>query len=160
MAKHSALTGTQLHYARFSGARVTHNTTQSIADVTATTVAFNTERFDTDGYHDTVTNNSRLTIPTGLSGYYLIGCHLHWATDNDGYRQIEFRIDGATTIASSRDTPGATSVGWRSQLHTVYQLNAASYVEVRVQHAAGGAINIDNASNSSPDFFITLLGLV
>src|SRR5689334_6638767 len=55
--------------------RVTHNTTQSITNNTATVLAFNTERFDQAGgasaaMHDTVTNNSRLTAL--YAGIYLI----------------------------------------------------------------------------------------
>jgi hypothetical protein len=35
------------------------------------TLAFNSERFDTDAFHDNSTNNSRLTIPTGMGGTML-----------------------------------------------------------------------------------------
>jgi hypothetical protein len=33
----------------------------------------NSETFDTDNLHNTVTNNHRITIPAGLAGYYNIG---------------------------------------------------------------------------------------
>lgn len=34
-------------------------------------IPFGTENYDTDGYHDNATNNSRITIPTGLGGTYI-----------------------------------------------------------------------------------------
>lgn len=37
-----------------------------------TVVTFGGEFYDTDGFHDNSTNNSRLTVPPGLAGYYLI----------------------------------------------------------------------------------------
>ncbi len=40
--------------------------------VTNTILPFNNEEFDTDAFHDNSTNNSRLTIPTGKGGKYLI----------------------------------------------------------------------------------------
>lgn len=53
----------------FSGARVTKAADQTAADyTTATVIAWDAEVFDTDGYHDNVTNNSRLTVPS--AGYY------------------------------------------------------------------------------------------
>ena len=36
-----------------------------------TIISFNFENFDTDGFHSTVTNTSRMTIPTGKGGKYL-----------------------------------------------------------------------------------------
>lgn len=36
-----------------------------------TAIPMNSEYIDTDGFHDSVTNNTRMTIPTGLGGVYL-----------------------------------------------------------------------------------------
>jgi hypothetical protein len=36
------------------------------------TLGFNTEVYDTHGFHDNVTNNHRFTIPGGQDGYYLL----------------------------------------------------------------------------------------
>ncbi len=45
---------------------------QSIANNTFTSVEWTAENYDTDGFHDNVTNNTRLTIPSGKGGYYQI----------------------------------------------------------------------------------------
>jgi hypothetical protein len=43
-----------------------------IATATNTAILWDAEHFDTDGYHSTVTNTSRITIPSGKAGKYLI----------------------------------------------------------------------------------------
>lgn len=48
-------------------ALVYHNTTQAISSGVTLTVAFNSEIADTNSFHDTVTNNSRLTVPSGVT---------------------------------------------------------------------------------------------
>ena len=52
----------------FSGAMVKKSADQTTADYTvAAAVAFNTEVYDVGGWHDTVTNNSRFTVPSGVT---------------------------------------------------------------------------------------------
>ena len=48
--------------------RLTQAVVQSIPDNTATAITFTTEEEDTDGFHDPVTNNTRIT-PT-VAGWY------------------------------------------------------------------------------------------
>jgi hypothetical protein len=43
---------------------------QAIAQATQTSVNWTGENYDTDGFHDNSTNNTRLTIPSGKGGYY------------------------------------------------------------------------------------------
>lgn len=50
--------------------RLVASGTQSIPNNTATPVAFTTEDFDTNNFHDTVTNNTRIT--PNKAGYYTI----------------------------------------------------------------------------------------
>jgi hypothetical protein len=63
-------------------ARLTKSTAQSTSATPAalTAVAFNTESFDTHSLHDPVTNNTRITIPTGLDGYWKFAAHLEGAS--------------------------------------------------------------------------------
>lgn len=39
-------------------------------------ISFPNEEFDSNGFHDNSTNNSRLTIPSGYAGKYLITAHI------------------------------------------------------------------------------------
>jgi hypothetical protein len=68
----------------------------SVTGNTQHTLLFPTEDFDTDGFHSTATNTSRITIPTGKGGKYLINVGL----DNDvacNYAYLYFVKNGTTT---------------------------------------------------------------
>jgi hypothetical protein len=58
--------------ATFSGCSLRSSVDISVPDATTTTINFNTEIFDVDGYHDNSTNTNRITIPSGKTGYFLI----------------------------------------------------------------------------------------
>lgn len=61
-------TGTMPSVAR---ARVTKSGLQSITDNTITSVLWDTEEYDTNTFHSTSTNTSRIVIPSGLDGVYM-----------------------------------------------------------------------------------------
>jgi len=56
----------------YVGASVSNSVGQAIADSTETTLTFNTEQWDTDGIHSTVTNPERMTVPSGKGGKWRI----------------------------------------------------------------------------------------
>jgi len=56
----------------FRGVYLTKSAAQSIPITTYTAVTWDTESYDTDAFHSTSSNTSRITIPTGLAGYYSI----------------------------------------------------------------------------------------
>lgn len=135
------------------GCRVYHNTTQTLTNSTSTPIAFNSERFDTDAYHDTSTNNSRITIPAGLAGKYLIGCNIDWSTES-GYHDIVLRLNGTTGLAAIT----ATSVNKILPIETVYDLAAGDYIEAVVGNFSGSSRTVNSTANYSPEFWAVLLG--
>jgi hypothetical protein len=54
------------------GCRLYKSADQTVANGNNDVISFNSEVYDTDGFHDTATNNSRITIPAGFDGYYLV----------------------------------------------------------------------------------------
>lgn len=68
----------------FAGACILKSADQGAADYSAgAVVAFDEELYDVGGWHDNVTNNSRLTIPSGVSYVQLsgwVGCTAFTAT--------------------------------------------------------------------------------
>jgi hypothetical protein len=134
------------------GARVYHNANQSISHASLTALAFNNERFDSGGFHDTATNNSRLTVPTGLDGKYLIFGSVRWATSATGYRELSIRLNGTILIAV--DARGAApTYGTYVTISGIYDLSAGDYAELIVyQESGGGALNVESASAYSPEF--------
>ena len=63
-------------YANLSGG------SQATVAGTPKIIAFATEQWDTNSFHDNTTNNSRITIPTGYGGYYLFVGNINVATSD------------------------------------------------------------------------------
>lgn len=124
-----------------------------ILDGATTVLVLDTERWDSDAFHDTVTNNSRFTIPTGLGGYYMMGYNIRWDSNTTGARFAGFRLNGTTFISSDQQIGSAQA--YQSGV-TYYLLAAGDYVEVCVVNSSGGTRSIIAAGNYSPEAWIKL----
>lgn len=120
--------------------RVFNNATQSIADTTVTAIAWNSESFDVGAMHDTVTNNTRVTVPVGGDGLYLVTGQYGFAANATGYRQMTIRKNGATTVASSLLPAVSATNGVGQNVSTLLTLVAGDYVEVIVVQTSGGPL--------------------
>ena len=138
---------------------VGRNSTQSITTSTATAVQWNTEGFDSDGFHDNVTNNTRLTIPAGCGGIYLVSCTITWQNNATGARELLIRLNGSSpSWAGDRNSPGANVAHYNSCSFVIPQnLNAGDYIEAMVWQSSGVSLNVDNAAASGPMFSLTWL---
>jgi hypothetical protein len=120
--------------AAFSGVRVTKS--QSIAHDTVTNVAFTTEEYDTDAYHDNATNTSRITIP--VSGYYDVRLQGEYASGStSGSRFMTLLLNGATLHFVS-------GVGTNQGMTLTIQkfFNGGDYLEFQVYQNSGGALTV------------------
>jgi hypothetical protein len=141
-----------------AGCRVYHTATQSATHNAATTLAFNSERYDTDGFHDPATNNSRLTVPAGQAGKYLITAQVGWAASSAGVRQQYLQVNGSTRIAELLIPPPGAFAFAMPPLTTIYDLAAGDYVEVIVVQSTGGALSTSVAGNYFPEFMMQRIG--
>lgn len=133
--------------------RVFHNANQSIADATETTVAFNSERFDTDTMHDTVTNNSRITFNT--AGVYVVTFNGRFLTAADySAVYVILRKNGTTNIAQHMISPSAFNLQPVLMVSTTYKFAATDFVEARVFHdnTSNAARTLDVFGEASPEF--------
>lgn len=151
---YAASTGAALLSSSFgmSAARVYHSSNQSIAASTTVTLAFDSERFDTDAFHDTVTNNSRFTIPTGKGGTYLVGAQINWQAAIVATFSAQIILNGTTILAKTELTTKS------NYFSTLYQLSETDYVEVQVYHADGTAQSVSVQANYSAEFWIMRAG--
>lgn len=135
-----------------SGARVYNNASISVANATLTALTFNNERYDTDTYHSTSSNTSRLTAPA--PGLYRISGVVRFAANATGDRRVAIQLNGSTIIAYN--IVNAVSGGGVTILtiSTDYQLTTSDYVELMAYQASGGALNVDTSINYSPEFMI------
>lgn len=138
--------------------RVYNSAAQSIPDVTHTAITFDTERVDVGGLHSTVSNTSRITVPSGGDGWYSIGGGLEYAAVNTtGIRQAEIKLNGSTIIAIQQ-VPAANIVQ-QCNVSCFWQLAAGDYVELVAFQSSGGALNVDAATSYSPEFWATWMAL-
>jgi hypothetical protein len=125
------------------GARVYKAAVQSIPNGVTTTLTFDSERFDTDGFHSTSSNTERLTIPAGMGGLYMMGGYINFASDNDGVRFSYIAVTG--TAASQVAFNSSESVQGDVTRHTpvgMAQLSAGDYVEFKAYHTAGANLDV------------------
>jgi hypothetical protein len=141
--------------------RVYHNVDQSIAHSTLTTLAFNSERYDTDTMHDTVTNNSRITFTT--AGVYVVSLNIEFPTFNDYTLLLaQILLGGATVIAKQNlGTNSQVTENIGLNVTTLYKFTAGQYVEARVRHVNGvaAARNVSAIGNYSPEFAATRIAI-
>lgn len=125
-------------------AQVFHNTTQSLTSLTWTALLFNSEDFDIGALHSTVSNTSRLTVPAGLAGTYLVGAAIPFAASALGVRGIRLRKNGATQLSPDIWQQGfsASGVGNTLVATILVSLAVADYMEVDAFQDTGGALNV------------------
>jgi len=133
-------------------------TTQSISANTATSVNFGNESFDTDGFHSTSSNTSRLTVPSGKAGYYLITGSVQYEAGGSQSKQAFIRKNG-TAINNGTDmdgSDGSSSIGYKgSRITTIANLAVGDYVEFAV--FSDTATTVTNYNNGS--FGMYLIGV-
>ena len=130
--------------ASFVGCRLSNtNETVSIANNTNTILAFNQEIIDTDSFHDNSTNNSRITIPAGKAGKYLIMSNIYWAGNATQVRIMDIMKNGnnQSTVAGSGQSSSAGSA-ISNQAAIILDLAVSDYIEFRVSQNSGGALNV------------------
>lgn len=143
----------------FVGANATKTANQSLSNVTITSISFDgTDILDTNGFHNPASNNTRMTIPTGYGGNYLIQASLEFASNTTGGREIYIRKNGSTDLqVIQTDAEGSLNM----TISGTFPLVAGDYVEIRAYQSSGGSLDVW-ASNSGytncSSFQITYLG--
>ena len=135
----------------FSGAYVTNSTNTTVANNTLTTLAFNTETYDTNTFHDNSTNNSRMTVPSGKAGYYLVTAYGQWDVNAVGRRELYLHKNGSS-VAGQEVTASASAYPTNS-LATPILLAVGDYLEVKLYQGSGG-----NVIYYSQSFQVSYLG--
>jgi len=141
----------------FVGCSVYKDTTnQSLSNDTDTVISFNAEEFDTNSFHDNSSNNSRITIPSGKGGKYLVLATLGYATSSTGIRLGQIYKNGAL-FSASFGISAASAFTTRFTFSTILELSAADYLEIVGSQTSGGALNV-NAGQGTTRFGVVYLG--
>ena len=131
----------------FAGVAVKKTAAQSISNATFTALTWDSEDYDTNTYHDNSTNNSRITIPTGKGGYYLISGVIDYVNNATGNRAIELRKNGSAVNYLFFLLPSTASNAPAFPMSYTLNLSAGDYLELFTYQTSGGALNVDNASS-------------
>ena len=145
----------------FPSVRVSNSADQTIANNDAAVVlTFNTDLWDTAGFHSTTTNTSRLTVPPGYDGTYMIGGTAQFEAAAAGQRiySICYNGDLNNPIMQVQHTNNTAANRMALPVITPYQLDADDYVEFRVYQNRGGVLDIRAINYWSPVFWMIRIG--
>lgn len=128
----------------FEGARVYNSANISIVDNTLVALTFDSESWDTNGYHSTVSNTSRLTAP--VAGKYLYIGNARFATNGTNDRYFAIRLNGTDYIDGTGFSPNTSAIRTFGSLSGIYSFAANDYIELLVYQNSGGALNIEQGA--------------
>jgi len=132
------------------------------ADATTTSGAepitsWTAESWDTDSFHSLVTNTSRITIPTGLDGKYLVILNNQFNANATGRRISAIKVNGTTVRDTEMGVP--TSSGYlNAPISTILNLSAADYIETSSYQTSGGNLTLIGTAPRSTSLCISYLG--
>ena len=142
----------------FVGCGVKKTTDQSINNSTYTVVSWDSENFDTDTMHDNSTNNTRITVPSGKGGYYLLTGSIAFNSNGTGNRIVRFYKNGSDLrwVASlaAANTGNFTIVPFSQ----VFNLAAADYIELYAFQSSGGALSVMSDPEAGSHWQMQFLG--
>jgi hypothetical protein len=133
----------------FVGCDLRKSANQSISNNTSTAISFDVENYDSDGFHDNATNNTRITIPSGKAGKYLFTFTVRFAGNTTNRRDLLFRINGSDSGNLMRTqvlSDGGLALIYNASVHL--NLSVADYVEMAVVQTSGGALDVDSGTNT------------
>lgn len=126
------------------GALITNTANIAIENTTSKLITMNAEIVDTDNYHSTVTNTSRITIPSGLAGVYSAFAYCRWDGVNTVTNPMVIITVNGLAVTRSQDlgtsTYSPTACAW------VGYCAANDYIEMRVYHQSGANRNVEYVS--------------
>ena len=123
---------------------------------TWTYITFGSELYDTDSFHDTVTNTTRFTVPAGKGGKYLLNFAATFDAAANAYFYLQFWKNGGSALQGGSGVYGQFKDwgvnNWSQSISTVTSLSVGDYVE-------GAVLNASTATDNLYGIFsITYLG--
>jgi hypothetical protein len=132
----------------------------TISTATDTLLTFNTEVFDTDGFHSTVSNTSRITIPSGKAGKYMIIAWGQYSNNATGYRQMEVIRNsrtGTPNRVGNMSIVGTSAGGGAMSISGIADLSVGDYLEINTYQNSGGNLTFYGGANDC-QFGVLYLG--
>ena len=139
--------------------RLVQASAQSIPDNTQTALTFTgTEDIDPYGFHDPVTNTSRLT-PTIPGTYLFFGSYYTDSATTGVSIDCSVRKNAGTTTASGNRAALASSFTMSQDAQAIFDMNGSTdYVELMALQDSSGAVNSRISARFTSHFSAILLG--
>jgi hypothetical protein len=124
---------------------------QAVAASASITFGAGSEIYDAEGFHDTVVNSERMTVPTGGAGLYIIGCNVLWDSNTSGGRQNDLHLydDSTATdvkIGSAINASGAQNAN-PATLSVIWPLEEDDYIYIGVFESSTGSPEVRARTN-------------
>lgn len=124
--------------------RLVASGTQALADNTRTSITFTAEEIDTDGFHSTSVNTSRIT-PTKAGYYRFYGTVFFEAQTTPSISDCNFRKNGTTSLAPAGRAQGYTQA-FSLSTTCVQDFNGTTdYIELQALQDSAGADNTNQS---------------
>lgn len=107
---------------------------------TFTIMLADSENFDNNGMHSTVTNTSRVTAQT--AGRYLCIATATYGAGTTGFRGLAFLHQGTTKFGEVQISPAPAGIGTAITTSATRVLAVNEYVEVEARHTQGANLAI------------------
>lgn len=128
----------------FKGALINKSAGGSIPSGSWTSLTFDTEQYDTDAWHSTVTNTDRLTVPSGVSKVRLCA-QAGWASSATGARGLRIikNADSAPAIGlPNLFLPGQTGGNSLNVQSSVIDVTPGDYFRLQAYQASGAGLDL------------------
>jgi len=133
------------------GCSIAGDDVESIANDTWTKLGTDfgiTEEWDDGGFHSTVTNPGRITVPTGKAGKYEVKAHIVFAGHATGLRGLRFYKNNAVQTLSELKTNPAGAEATAVEITRIFNLAVGDYIEIGAYQNSGAAMDISGGVSS------------
>jgi hypothetical protein len=121
--------------ASFSGCALYKSATQTCTNGAGTVLTWENEYLDTDSFHSTSSNTSRITIPSGKGGKYMVMAQTNFTSDTSSLQTFSIMKNGASVVTNRYGNSR-----WFSRsivVSTVVDVVATDYIEVKIDVSGG-----------------------
>lgn len=140
--------------------KVYRNATQSIANDSRALVQWTSQQWEIGGGMFDIGNPTRLTVPTGAGGLYLVNSMLGWTPNSTGRRGVGYRIENPSD-SLDYDMQFNDSNGGAVKQNGVdmIKLRGDQYVTIYGYQSSGAALTMLGSNLGSSSACLTLMGV-
>ena len=130
--------------------KVTRTANQEATNGATLTITFPDEAVDTDAFHSTTSNTSRITIPSGLGGDYVVMGSVTCAANGSGKRALWITKNGTLQNGSADLVNSGANAEFRITVtNLLVGLVATDYLELNFFQNSGTNLNVTDATFST-----------